>query len=75
MEPEEIQSKLTEAFPGAEITVQDTTGTKDHFFVAVLWNGFQGKRLIQQHQMVNEALKDELASERIHALQLKTAAL
>ncbi len=75
IDPQAIQAKLTAAFPGAEITVQDTTGTRDHFFVAVLWSGFHGKKLIQQHQMVNKALQEELADERIHALQLKTAAL
>jgi len=75
MEAEEIHTLLTAAFPGAEITVQDTTGTKDHFSVAVFWQGFQGKRLITQHQMVNQALREPLAAERIHALQLKTAAL
>ena len=75
MEPEEIHTILTAAFPGAEITVQDTTGTRDHFAVAVFWNGFKDKRLIQQHQMVNKALQEPLHSERIHALQLKTAAL
>jgi len=75
IEPYEIQNILKAAFPEAEITVQDTTGTKDHFFVAVLWKGFEGKRLIAQHQLVNAALREPLADERIHALQLKTAAL
>lgn len=75
IETQEIYERLAAAFPGAEITVQDTTGTKDHFSVAVLWQGFQGKRLIAQHQMINQALSEPLADERIHALQLKTAAL
>ena len=75
MEPGQIYQMLTDAFPGAEITVQDTTGTRDHFYVTVLWAGFKGKKLIEQHQLVNKALAAPLASESIHALQLKTAAL
>ena len=75
IEPEEIHKMLTAAFPGAEITVQDTTGTRDHFYVTVLWDGFMEKKLIAQHQMVNKALRVPLANESIHALQLKTAAL
>ena len=75
IEPNAVYDLLTAAFPGAEITVQDTTGTRDHFSVAVLWDGFKGKRLIEQHQMVNRVLQAPLADERIHALQLKTAAI
>ncbi len=75
IESKEIHALLSSAFPGAEITVQDTTGTRDHFYVAVLWDGFKGKKLIEQHQKVNQALQAPLADERIHALQLKTAAI
>ena len=73
MEPEQIYVLLSASFPGAEISVQDTTGTKDHFSVTVFWEGFKGKKLIEQHQMVNQALQAPLANESIHALQLKTA--
>ena len=70
--PEEIQNILVQKLPGAEITVEDMTGTSDHFQVMVLWSGFNGKGLIQQHQWVNRALEEELASGRIHALKIKT---
>ncbi len=75
MEPQEVYDLLSAAFPGAEISVQDTTGTRDHFSVTVFWTGFKGKKLIEQHQMVNKALQAPLANESIHALQLKTAVL
>lgn len=75
MEPEQVQEILTAAFPSAEVTVSDMTGTRDHFQVTVFWTGFQGKRLIQQQQLVNQALKIPLEDGRIHALALRTAAL
>ena len=70
--PEEIQNILAVKLPGAEITVEDMTGTADHWQVMVLWSGFKGKGLIQQHQIVNQALTAELESGRIHALKIKT---
>lgn len=73
--PEEIQKKLAAQLPGAEITVQDMTGTNDHFQVQVMWSGFNGKGLIQQHQLVNRALQEDLDSGAIHALKIKTYAI
>lgn len=73
--PEEIHKKLVEKLPGAEVTVEDMTGTRDHFQVQVMWSGFNGKGLIQQHQLVNRALQEDLDSGAIHALKIKTYAL
>jgi len=33
---------------------------------------FEGKGLVDQHRMVNDALKAEIGDQRIHALALKT---
>lgn len=69
---EEIQKILMEKMPGAEVTVQDLTGTYDHFEVVVAWAGFKGKPLIAQHQAVNQALAGVLEDGRLHALKIKT---
>ena len=58
--------------PGAEITVEDMTGTRDHFEVIVMWLGFNGKSVIEQHKMVNQALEGPLHDGKIHALKIKT---
>ncbi len=73
--PEEIQELLTQSFPEAEITVEDLTGTQDHFQVSVMWSGFKGKGLVEQHQMINKALDEPLHDGRIHALKIKTYAV
>lgn len=75
MNPEEIRQTLVKKMPGSEITVQDMTGTQDHFQVHVMWTGFKGKSLIEQHQAVNQALADYLEDGRIHALAIKTFAI
>ncbi len=72
MSPDEIKSALEKALPGSTIAVQDLTGGGDHFQVVVVSSSFEGKGLVDQHQMVYGALKESLGSEHIHALALKT---
>lgn len=70
--PEEIKQTLSKAFPVTLVETQDLTGGGDHWQVIVVSPAFEGKGLIEQHRMVNEALKEPMADQRIHALSLKT---
>ncbi|MDO8528081.1 MAG: BolA/IbaG family iron-sulfur metabolism protein [Deltaproteobacteria bacterium] len=72
MKSEEIEKTLLQNLPGAEVKVRDTTGTGDHFDALVVWKGFAGKSLVQQHQLVMDILKTDLHSGALHALALKT---
>lgn len=71
MEPAELERRLKDAFPGAEVEVNDLTGTKDHFQARIVADAFQGQSLIQQHQMVYRVLGEAMQS-AIHALALRT---
>lgn len=68
----ELTDILTAGLPEATIAVEDLTGTMDHFEVRVLWSGFEGMNLVQQHQVVNRILSEPLNDDRIHALTIKT---
>ena len=68
---EEIQTLIQKALPGAEVGIQDMTGTGDHYQVLVVSAAFEGKTLLQQHQLVFNALRAALA-DKLHAVQLKT---
>jgi stress-induced morphogen len=70
--PEEIKQTLAEALPGSTIETQDLTGGGDHWQVIIVSPEFEGKGLLEQHRMVNEALKGAMDDQRIHALALKT---
>ena len=70
--PDEIKSTLDKALPGSTIEIQDLTGGGDHFQVLIVSSSFEGKGLLDQHQMVYGALRESLGNERIHALALKT---
>jgi stress-induced morphogen len=70
---ERLQALLTEAFPDAsELSVEDRTGTGDHFQVTVASPRFAGLSLLDQHRLVNEALAAPLADGTIHELRIKT---
>ena len=56
----------------ATVFVKDLTGGGDHLEAIVVSSDFAGKTRVRQHQMVYAALKDEMATEAIHALALRT---
>ena len=66
-----VVSLITNKLPDSEVKVENLKGN-DHLQVTVISSEFNGLSLIKQHQLVYSALKEELASEAIHALALKT---
>jgi stress-induced morphogen len=73
MATEALRTLLAEAFPDAtELSVEDRTGTGDHFQVTVASSRFAGLSLLDQHRIVNEALAAPLAHGTIHELRIKT---
>lgn len=70
--PAQVESMIKAGLPDAEIQVMDLTGGGDHYQVTVVSSAFEGKSLIQQHQMVYRAVQQAMSSEAIHALSLKT---
>ena len=70
--PNEIKETLTKALPVSLIETQDLTGGGDHWQVIIVSQAFEGKGLVEQHRMVNDALKEQIGDQRIHALALKT---
>ena len=71
MNPAEVQKILEEAFPGAWVSVEDMTGTNDHFEIVVTSSVFQGLSLIEQHKVVHAALAGVM-DKGIHAVKIKT---
>ncbi len=68
MQADELKKLIEAGVPGAEVTVQ---GDGDHFEAAVVSAAFEGKTMVQQHQMVYAALGD-LMQGAVHALALRT---
>lgn len=67
---EQIESTIKKALPDAIVHVESPDGT--HYGAVVISPAFEELSLVQQHQLVLNALRTEFDSERLHALQLKT---
>ena len=67
----EVINLIRKKIVDSEVHVENLKGD-DHLQVTVISSEFNGLSLVKQHQLVYSALKEELASEAIHALALKT---
>ena len=67
----EVINLIKRKLPDCEVLVENLKGN-DHLQVTVVSSEFNGLSLVKQHQVIYSALKEELASEAIHALALKT---
>lgn len=73
MSAEDLEKHLREAFPDAEIQIQDLAGDGDHYRARITSSAFKGVSRVKQHQMVYAALKGGMGGE-LHALALETSA-
>lgn len=71
--PDQVKAAITQAIPDASVDVEDLTGGGDHLQVTVVSTVFSGLTRVKQHQLVYGALRQELATEAIHALALQTS--
>ncbi len=73
MTAQELEKLIKAAFPTAKVTITDLAGDGDHWAAEIVTQEFVGKSRVQQHQLVNAALKEALAGP-LHALSLTTRA-
>ena len=69
---EEVIEKIKSTIPDAQVEIN---GEDCNLSVIVSSAEFAGKTPIQCHRMVNEAVKEDIMSGRLHALSIKTKAL
>ncbi len=69
MDPRRIEERIRAALPGAEVQV---SGDGRHFQARVVSAAFAGKSPVACHRMVYAALGEEVGSEALHALSLRT---
>jgi stress-induced morphogen len=72
MSVEDLRDHLTEAFPDAEIAIDDLAGDGDHYRARIVSTAFTGLARVKQHQLVYAALKGKMGGE-LHALALETS--
>ncbi|MFC6725146.1 BolA family protein [Halobium palmae] len=76
MDTAEVERLIEDGIEDAEATVTlprapDEDHEDAHFAAVVVSPAFEGKTLVQQHQLVYDALGDRMTTD-IHALEMKT---
>jgi len=66
-----IEQILREKLPECRVRVNDDANDGEHFSAEVTSPAFVGKNLVQQHQLVYQALGEHMRRD-IHALALRT---
>lgn len=69
----ELETLLRQAFPDADIQIEDLAGDGDHYRAVIRSIVFEGKSRVAQHQLVYAALQGRMGG-ALHALALETSA-
>ena len=74
MDADAVANLIEDRIPDAEVTVTTPRDPDDdkHYAVDVVSPAFEGESLVDQHQLVHDALGDHLTRD-IHAIELTTA--
>jgi acid stress-induced BolA-like protein IbaG/YrbA len=67
---DQVEAMIKIEIPDAQVQVLTSDG--EHYEVVVVSPVFEGKRLVQQHQLVYSAIKTEMLTGAIHAMAVKT---
>lgn len=73
MQTDLIKQKIIAALGEAEVELSTFDGV--HYTATVRSPAFAGKKRLEQHRMVMNALQAELSANEVHALALKTEIL
>ena len=73
MSADVLRAHLVEAFPDADIAIEDLAGDGDHYRARIVSTAFKGLPRVRQQQLVYGALKGQMGGE-LHALALETSA-
>ncbi len=76
IEADKIEALIREAFPTAEVRIDDLAGDGKHYAAHVVAQEFEGLNRVKQHQLVYKALKGKMdgPAGELHALALTTKA-
>jgi stress-induced morphogen len=67
-----MKEKIEKELEGSEVSVRNPRRDGQHFLVKVVWNGFEGMKLIEQQRKIYQILDEEIKA-GIHSLSIKTS--
>ncbi|MBO1324189.1 BolA family transcriptional regulator [Acetobacter sp. TBRC 12305] len=72
MSATELETYIRQAFPDAQVKIDDLAGDGDHYSCTVVSEAFRGLSRVRQHQLVYDALQGHMGG-KLHALALRTS--
>jgi acid stress-induced BolA-like protein IbaG/YrbA len=69
MTAEQLKALITQGLACAHCALE---GDDRHWYATIVSASFEGKRLIQRHQMVYATLGGRMETDEVHALSMKT---
>lgn len=69
MTAEELHALITAGLPCDHC---QTEGDGRHWYATIVSKAFEGKRLIQRHQLVYATMGERMKTDEVHALSMKT---
>tara|TARA_B110000503_G_C6745044_1_gene249286 strand:- start:44 stop:286 length:243 start_codon:yes stop_codon:yes gene_type:complete len=69
MTVDELKSIIADGLPCELLEIE---GDGRHWYASIVCSSFEGKRLIQRHQMVYSTLGGKFQNDEVHALSMKT---
>ena len=74
MKEAEVEQILQEAYPGAEVFVEDISCSRKKFHIEIKHEDFAGMSRVKSHQAIMAHFKEELLSGDIHGLTIQVSA-
>lgn len=62
MSATELETYIRQAFPDAQIKIDDLAGDGDHYACSVISEAFKGLSRVKQHQLVYQALQGHMGA-------------
>ena len=69
MTADQLKDLISAGLPCEHITLE---GDGRHWYATIVSTEFEGKRLIQRHQLVYGTLGQKMHTDEVHALSMKT---
>ncbi len=72
MTKEQMIKRIETLAPGTKVEMTDLTGSQDHWQALIVSPAFEGKIVMEQHRLVYALFAEEIKSNEVHALTIKT---
>lgn len=67
MSPDTVRNYLLEAFPDAQIELEDTAGDNDHYRAVIVSNAFEGVSRVNRERLCQKAFNGQIGTV-LHAI-------